>query len=62
MSDILSWFTGHWDALLSVVAILLSLAVSVTKLTPTTKDDEIVAKVEEVLKNLGVVKDPPPAA
>ncbi len=63
MSGIVTFLTNHWGDILGVVALIVVLADKVAKLTPTTVDDDLVAKVEAALKSLGVIKDPaPPAA
>lgn len=63
MSGIVTFLTNHWGDILGVVALVVVLADKVAKLTPTTVDDDLVAKVEAALKSLGVIKDEtPPAA
>lgn len=61
MSSVINFLTSNWDGILAVIAAAIVVVDKVVKFTPSTKDDEIVAKVEEVLKNLGVLKDPPAA-
>lgn len=48
----MSWITEHWDVLLLVFTNLLALGVAVAKLTPSTTDDEWLAKISEILTNV----------
>lgn len=48
----MTWITEHWDFLALVVVNLLALAAAVAKLTPTVTDDQWIAKIEEVVKNV----------
>lgn len=52
----MEWITSHWDLLVLVVANLIGLAVVVAKLTPSTTDDEWIAKIEEMFKNVTTKK------
>lgn len=56
----MEWITSHWELLAAIVVQLLGLAVVVAKLTPSTTDDEWIAKIESVVK--GIVNKTPPAA
>jgi hypothetical protein len=47
----MTWITEHWDVLLLVLTNLLALGVAVAKLTPSTTDDEWLAKISEILTN-----------
>lgn len=48
----MTWITEHWDLLVLIAVNLLGLAAVVAKLTPTTTDDEWIAKIEEVVKSV----------
>lgn len=50
----MTWITDNWSAVLGVLGFLLAAAHIVVKLTPSTKDDEIEAKITAALKGLGV--------
>ena len=52
----MTWIMDHWELLALIVLQLLGLAALAAKLTPTTTDDEWIAKIEEVVKS--VVKKP----
>lgn len=45
----MEYILAHSTELLAITATVLSLAALVVKLTPNTKDDAIVAKVEDVI-------------
>ncbi len=48
----MQWFVDNWDTLVLVAVNLLGLAAVVVKLTPSTTDDEWIAKIEEVVRNV----------
>lgn len=48
----IDFLTNHWDAIAATLAAVILLADKVTKLTSTTRDDEIVAKIEDVVGKL----------
>jgi hypothetical protein len=48
----LDWITAHWADIMATVSAVLLLGHAVVKLTPSTKDDELVAKIEGVLKSI----------
>lgn len=52
----IDWFVTNWASVVAIVAGILSVASIVVKLTPTTKDDEFVAKVTEVFNTLSAKK------
>lgn len=41
----IDWLSNHWVEILAALAAIHTAAVAVVNLTPTPKDDEIVAKV-----------------
>ncbi|MGY5795182.1 hypothetical protein ACXHXM_34065 len=45
--------TTNWVAILAAVSGVIHAAQLITKLTPSTKDDEFVAKVEAALSVIG---------
>lgn len=53
------FITANWEGIVAVVAAVVAAVNSVVILTPTTKDDEIVAKVVQILTGLGIVKEEP---
>lgn len=58
MQEVLAYIQAHWDDLFTVIGITVSLATAITKLTPSTKDDAIVAKIAAVIEKLSVLKKP----
>jgi len=46
--------SANWEAIVAIVSALIVVVDKVAKLTPTTKDDEFVAKVEAALGVIGV--------
>lgn len=58
--NIVEWLANNWVEVVAAVAAVAGTARLIVKLTPTPKDDAIVAKVIDALKHLGlVIKDPP---
>ncbi len=58
MQEVLTYIQAHWDDLFTIIGIAVSLATAITKLTPSTKDDAIVAKIAAVIEKLSVLKKP----
>lgn len=58
MQEVLAYIQAHWDDLFTVIGIAVSLATAITKLTPSTKDDAVVAKIAAVIEKLSVLKKP----
>lgn len=50
----MNWLLTNWQELVSVLSAVMIGARIVVKLTPTPKDDTILAKVVDVLKALGL--------
>jgi len=50
----MSFLTAHWTEILGVAGFVFAAIHGVVALTPTKKDDEILAKVESALTSLGV--------
>lgn len=48
----ITFITANWAALVGVLAALLSVAALIAKLTPTPKDDAIIAKILYVVNLL----------
>jgi len=42
--SIINWITGHWVEITAVVGGFVTLASVIVKLTPSTKDDEVLSK------------------
>lgn len=54
MSEFFSFFQAHWDELLLIIGTAVTLASLIVKLTPTPKDDEILAKVVKFLDVIAI--------
>jgi hypothetical protein len=50
----LEFVVQNWEGIMAVTASILSLAAVVVKLTPSTKDDEVLAKISLIFE---VIKD-----
>lgn len=48
----MNFITENWEAFLAVMAALHGLAIAIVNLTPTPKDDEILAKIYRVVEIL----------
>lgn len=48
----IEWITSNWEAIVLAVGALLGAAVAISKLTPTTKDDVVVEKAQQVFNSL----------
>lgn len=54
----MNFITENWEAFLAVLAALHGLAIAIVNLTPTPKDDEILAKIYRVVEILaGIFTD-----
>jgi len=51
----MDWLIAHWQDLIAVVGAALGLATLVARLTPTPRDDEVVAVVRRWLLRLSVL-------
>lgn len=51
----MEWITAHWDDVLAIIGGLVVVVSTVVKLTSTTKDDTVWAKVLKVLSALSLV-------
>lgn len=55
MQDIIEWAKANVETILAIWGALVALATLVVKLTPTMKDDAILAKVVKFFDNFSVV-------
>lgn len=51
----MTWIVEHWDDVLSIIGGVVLVVSTIVKLTATTKDDTVWAKVLQVLAALSVV-------
>lgn len=50
----MDWIMAHWKDILAIIGGVVTTASIIVKLTPTPKDDGILAKVIKVLAALGL--------
>jgi len=51
----MEWITQNWDSVLAVIGGVVALASAIVKITPSVKDDAILAKVVAFLSYFSVV-------
>ena len=52
---ILDYMVNHYNDILAIIGGIVSVATIITKLTPSTKDDEILTKIVNVISKFSVV-------
>ncbi len=55
MTEIISFIQNHWDELLAIIGGVVSIASIIVKLTPTTKDDNVLNTIINFLAKLSIV-------
>lgn len=55
MTEIISFIQNHWDELLAIIGGVVSVASIIVKLTPTTKDDNVLNTIINFLAKLSIV-------
>lgn len=50
----MEWITAHWKDILAIIGGVVTVASIIVKLTPTQKDDNILAKVIKILAALSL--------
>lgn len=55
MKDILNFIQMHYDEILAIIGGIVSIATIIVKLTPTTKDDEVLDKIIKILAKFSLV-------
>lgn len=55
MSEIISFIQNHWDELLAIIGGVVSIASIIVKLTPTTKDDNVLNTIINFLAKFSIV-------
>ncbi|CAB4139472.1 hypothetical protein UFOVP347_28 [uncultured Caudovirales phage] len=53
MQTVFDFLTGNWEAIVAVLVALHALALAVVNLTPTPRDNEILARVYRVVEMVG---------
>lgn len=51
----MEWITAHWKDILAIIGATVTLATLITAATPSTKDDEILAKIVKLLSVFGLL-------
>lgn len=52
---IIEWMSANWTDILAIIGGIVSVATVVVKLTPTQKDDAVLAKIVAVLDRFSIV-------
>lgn len=52
----MNWFLEHYDEILAIIGGTVSVATIVVKLTPTPKDDAVLARVIHFLSRFSLIK------
>ena len=55
MLNTIAFLKLHYDDILAIIGGIVSIATIIVKLTPSTKDDEILNKVINVLSKLSII-------
>lgn len=50
----MEWIIAHWKDILAIIGGVVTMASIIVKLTPTQKDDNVLAKVIKILAALGL--------
>lgn len=50
----IAWITEHWKDILAIIGGIVTVASLIVKLTPSTKDDAILAKIIKILAALSL--------
>lgn len=50
----IKWMSEHYDEVLQIIGAVVALATLIVKLTPTQKDDNVLAKIIHVLSALSL--------
>ena len=57
MQEVLAYIQEHWDDLFTIIiGLAVSMATVITKLTPSKRDDAVVAKIAALVEKLSVIK------
>lgn len=52
---ILDYMVNHYNDILAIIGGIVSVATIITKLTPSTKDDEILTKIVNIISKFSVI-------
>ena len=54
MTEIITYLTSNWDAITTAVLAVIGAAATIAALTPTAKDDGIVAVLRKIVDVIGM--------
>lgn len=52
---IIDFITNHYNDILAIIGGVVSVATIITKLTPSTRDDEILTKIVNIIAKFSIV-------
>ena len=55
MSEVISFIQNHYDELLAIIGGVVSIASIIVKLTPSTRDNEILEKIINFLAKFSII-------
>ena len=55
MNETISFIQNHWDELLAIIGGIVSVASIIVKLTPTTKDDNVLNAIVNFLAKFSII-------
>ncbi|MBR0541143.1 MAG: hypothetical protein IJK26_02940 [Clostridia bacterium] len=55
MADLIIWCKANWESVLAIIGGIVSVATIIVKLTPTQKDDNILATIIKILSIFSLV-------
>lgn len=50
----IAWIQAHWKDILAIIGGVVTVASIIVKLTPSTKDDDVLAKIIKILAALSL--------
>ena len=53
--EIITWLKMNWDSVLAIIGGVVSVATIIVKLTPTQKDDNVLATIIKILSIFSLV-------
>ena len=62
MENVVAWVSANWQTILAVYGGVVLAATAIVRATPSTRDDEILAKVIKFLDWFSTVNPKPPKA
>lgn len=55
--EIITWLKTNWESVLAIIGGIVSVATIIVKLTPTQKDDNVLATIIRVLAVFSIVNE-----